>query len=98
MTTLLVVIGVFTLIASVFVGLMSGSGFGLILAIIGGITSSAIFFALSMILSNQEKILFRLEYHATKAKKQLPQTTCAKCSRDYDSDMTSCSHCGFKPQ
>ena len=98
MTTILTIIGIFTIIASFLIGIFSGSGFGFILALIGGITSSVIFFALSMILSKQEEILFYLESQSTPLKKLIPQKTCTKCEKEHDGGMLSCPYCGFKPK
>ena len=97
MTTILVAIGIFTLLAGFIIGLLSGSGFGFILALVGGFTSSVIFFALSMILSNQERILRHFQSQSTQSRKLIPQKTCPKCENNYDGDMSSCPNCGFKP-
>ena len=97
MTTILVIIGIFTLVASFIIGLMSGSGFGFILALVGGITSSMIFFALYKILENQEQIMNQLFHQSTQTRKQVAKKTCPKCENKHDGDMTSCPNCGFKP-
>ena len=97
MTTILTIIGIFTIVASFIIGILSGSGFGFFLALIGGITSSVIFFALSMILSNQEKILNQLQPPSTQLRKLIPQKTCTRCDKKHDGDMSSCPYCGFKP-
>ena len=97
MTTVLTIIGILILFISFVAGITSGSFLGFTVTLAGGIGSSVIFFALSMILSKQEKILYYLESQSTPLKKLIPQKTCTKCEKKHDGDMSSCPYCGTRP-
>ena len=96
MTTLLFALGGLKLIASVIIGIMTERFLGFILCLVAGISSAAIFFALAIILNNQEKIMQMLNSESTQKRKLLPQKQCEKCEKMHDGDMTSCPHCGHK--
>lgn len=97
MVGILFVIGILTVIGGFILGILSSSFFGFIVALAGGIISSVIFFALSKILENQDKILSQLQSQSIKISKLSEKKICGKCNNKYDEDMTSCPHCAFNP-
>jgi rRNA maturation endonuclease Nob1 len=48
---------------------------------------------LASILDNQQLILTRIQQLERPVKLE---RTCPKCSRQYDGDMHSCPHCGYR--
>ena len=78
-------------------GFVSGSFIGFLLSLLGGVLSAMIFFALAILIENQDLILTKLhqeEKHTAKHFKK--NKTCSKCEHVYDSIMNSCPRCGTK--
>ena len=94
----LYVIGAIAFIISVITGFLSGSFWGFIIAVAGGIISAIVFFALANILEKQESILDKLQYLEEKEwkNKNVEKKTCLKCNYKYDTDYSSCPHCGSR--
>jgi DNA-directed RNA polymerase subunit RPC12/RpoP len=94
----LYVIGAIVILISIIVGFLSGSFIHFLIPVVGGIFSGIIFFALAQILDNQESILLKLEQQEAKFRKAfpIPKIECPKCNYKYDSDYTSCPHCGHR--
>jgi uncharacterized membrane protein YdjX (TVP38/TMEM64 family) len=90
------IIGILVLLISFIAGIMTGSFLGFLTAIGGGIASATVFFALSKILTNQEIILYKLQYvESTKKNTYIQEKkACSRCNKQYDIDMNSCPHCG----
>ncbi|WP_407269803.1 hypothetical protein [Radiobacillus sp. PE A8.2] len=99
MIAALIACGIIVLISSVIVGVFSGSFFGFILAVIGGVFSSVIFFALAKIIDNQETMLLKIykleDFNRKQVKKE--DTVCSKCNYTYDQELNSCPKCGWRP-
>ena len=93
MAKFLIVTGIVIIFIAVIIGFLSGSFMGFIASAGSGIVSASIFFALAVILENQELILTRIQQLDKPSK---VQNTCPRCSRQYDGDMHSCPHCGYK--
>lgn len=89
------VIGILTIIGGFIFGIISGSFFGFIVALVGGIIGSVIYFVLAKILENQNKILSQLQSQSIKINKLAEKKICEKWSTKYDEDMTSCPYCHF---
>ena len=98
MITALYIIGVIAFAIPVIAGFLSGSFWGFIAAVAGGISSAIVLFALARILENQYEILNKLQYQETVAKQSLGKKECIKCNYKYDADYSSCPHCGYKDQ
>jgi hypothetical protein len=91
-------VGAMVIVISLIVGCLQETFLGFVLSVVSGLSSSAVFFALGKILDNQESILLRLGHFEGygKRNKNLPKTTCPKCSREHDEDYTSCPYCGHR--
>ena len=92
MSKTLTVIGIISIIVSIILGIASGTFLGFLTSVAGGIVSGVVFFALSMVLDNQQAILAGLR----KLKRPAEKVACPKCGKQYDGDMNSCPHCGYR--
>ena len=97
MVIVLGIIGALILVVSLIAGFVSGSFWGFIFSLTGGIAGSMIFFALAMILDNQERIMSQLQPPSTQLKHLVGKDTCTRCEKEYEKDRTSCPHCAFRP-
>ena len=91
-------IGAIAFIISLVAGFSSGSPIGFFISLAGGASSAVILFALARILENQENILHKLQYQEEIQRRSRRQDNkvCPKCDYKYESDSTSCPHCGFR--
>lgn len=98
MVSALYIIGVIVFVLSIITGFLSRSFTGVVAGLVGGVTSSVIFFALAKIIENQESILYKMDYKEEIERKLRAQEkkTCPKCDYKYDGDYSSCPHCGYK--
>lgn len=96
MVTALYVIGAIVLIIAVVAGFSSGSFWGFLAVIAGGLSSAIILFALAKILENQYEILNKLYHQGSIANRTFEKKVCLKCNYKYDIDYSSCPHCGHK--
>ncbi|MEG0894338.1 MAG: hypothetical protein RSE93_01380 [Oscillospiraceae bacterium] len=96
MATVLFFVGIATIVLGVLGGLFSGSVLAFIFTTISAIISSLIFFSLSKVLENQEKIMGELYAIRQHTKKPIETITCKQCSKTYQSDYSSCPHCGAR--
>lgn len=66
--------------------------------LVSGIVSSLVFFALAMILSKLNYIIYYVENFKTltdhKIASLIPKVTCSTCGNEFDGDMKSCPKCG----
>ena len=95
----LYIIGAVAFVISMIAGFSSGSFVGFLITVVGGVSSAIILFALAKILENQENILYKLTYNEEVNRKFfIPQEkkVCTKCNYKYDSDYSSCPHCGHR--
>ncbi len=92
------IIGVITIIAGIILGISTESFVGFIVSLLSSVVSSMIFFALSVIISNQESILSKLYSLDTVNKKLIDKTKCEKCGKEYDYDYSRCPFCNHKPE
>lgn len=99
MIAALYIIGVIAIIISAVAGFLSGTVLGFLISVGGGISSAVVLFALVRILENQEDIFYMLQQNqeivARKFKSQ-GMKVCSKCNYKYESDSTSCPHCGYR--
>jgi hypothetical protein len=93
MAKFLFFIGIIIILIAAILGFASGSFMGIIAALGSGIASAAIFFALAMILENQALILSHIQ---TLPRPSKEKSTCSRCGKQYDGDMNSCPHCGYR--
>jgi large conductance mechanosensitive channel len=98
MISALYFVGAIVFIISVIAGFLSGSFWGFVIAVVGGIASTIIFFALANILEKQNSILYRLQNLEEKElkNKNIEKKICLKCNYKYDTDYSSCPHCGYR--
>lgn len=97
MTLILYIIGAVVFIVSVIAGFSFDSFSGILISLVCGLSSAMIFFALARIIENQENILYKLTYQENEIRKSLiVKKICQKCDYTYDSDYSSCPHCGNK--
>ncbi|MBW8351023.1 hypothetical protein K0H71_16475 [Bacillus sp. IITD106] len=89
-------IGIAAIVISVIMGFLTGTFFGFIIALLSGIVSGMIFFALSHILNNQQSILYKLDQLEEIHKKQQEKKICSNCNYEYDINLSSCPYCGRK--
>lgn len=96
MATVLFIVGAVIVLISVIAGIMSGTFAGFMAAIAGGFVSALIFFALGVIIENQETIKGKLDfqYEAFVRSLKAEKKTCSKCGKEYDFDVSSCPNCG----
>lgn len=92
MSKFLFIAGIILVVAFVIAGIASGTFTGFLTSVAGGVFQGAVFFALSMILDNQQAIFVELR----KLKKPVGKIPCPKCGREYDEDMNSCPYCGYR--
>lgn len=96
MVTALYFIGAITFVISVIAGILSGSFWGFLVAVVGGLSSAIVLFALATILDNQYEILNELHRQLAVANRTIEKKACSKCNYKYDADYSSCPHCGHK--
>ena len=97
MSTLLWIIGVVVLIIGVISGISAGGFLGFFVGLIGGLVGAIIYFALAVIIDNQEAMRIQIQAIYDLSRKVVVSKTCEKCKQDYEGDRTSCPHCGAKP-
>lgn len=96
MSVLLSVAGVLTALVGFILGIISGSFWGFITALVSGILGSLVFFALGTILDKQAKIEEILFHISSQVRKQAKTTACPACGQEHDETLTSCPHCGHR--
>jgi Oxygen-sensitive ribonucleoside-triphosphate reductase len=96
MATVLFIVGAVVILISVITGFLSGSFMSFMTLVAGGFISALIFFALAVIIENQESIKGKLDlqYEAFRKSQKYEKKTCSKCGREYDYDINSCPNCG----
>ncbi|MBH1939673.1 hypothetical protein I5677_02045 [Mobilitalea sibirica] len=98
MIILLYITGAIAFVISIIIGFITGSFWGFVLSVTGGVASAILFFALAFILEKQENVLSILEKQEEADRKIINQEkmVCTKCNYKYAMDYTSCPHCGNK--
>ena len=98
MSIVLSIIGALIIIASIIVGILTRSGSGFFVIVIGGVISSIIYFGLAQVLDNQEAIQDRLYRLEELIKKPPMKIMCVKCEKEYDEGFSSCPHCAHRSE
>jgi uncharacterized paraquat-inducible protein A len=98
MQVLLYAVGGIIIMVSLIAGVASGSFFRFLFTVASGGITAAIFFALAMIMGNQEDIIYRLDRQEERMRRMLTKekVVCPKCNYEHDSDYSSCPHCGYR--
>lgn len=86
---------VVTIIISFTIGVLSGSFFGFLIALFAGGALALVLFSIAELLSNQYKILAKLEVHH-RFTRQIHKkvSTCRSCNYEFDHTYSSCPNCG----
>ncbi|WP_100404891.1 hypothetical protein [Bacillus solitudinis] len=98
MSIALFLIGILTIFLAIIFAFFTHTGGEFFLVIIGGVSTSFIFFALAKIIDNQETTIHHIQQQLIQSKNlhTAEKISCENCKRDYDHDFTSCPHCGFR--
>ncbi len=86
-------VGIAIIIASIILGIGTGYVLGFFTTLIYGIIPSVIFFALSIIIENQERIM-SMQYKTGGSSIFTKTIECYNCKKTYTSDFSYCPHCG----
>ena len=92
------VVGIAMIVLGVIAGIMTGAILSFFFSLLGGIVSALIFFALALILDNQEMIMYQIQEQKAYIKKHIvtETKTCSNCQYEYDRELSSCPHCGSR--
>lgn len=95
------IIGGCILALSAISGFMTGGVVGILGGLLGGAIAAITFFALAQILEGQDEIKYEIAELRTHTKAVSNTINgvppCPKCGKDYDSELSSCPHCGYRP-
>ena len=95
MELVLAIVGFGIIGLSVIIGITSGELVIFLTSTISGVLSSLIFFGLSKIISNQERILQMQNSNQDKLNYiHENEVECSNCGRTYGDNRTSCPYCG----
>jgi len=96
------VIGVVLLVSAVVVGVLTGSIRGLVISVLGSISTVVVYFALAAILENQEYVLGYISGELGRLEKRLKSyirtgdKVCERCNSSYDPSYSYCPNCGYR--
>lgn len=97
MSQALTIFGAITIMIGIIAGFLSGTLFGFILYLVGGIFGGMILFAFSHIIDNQFSILHQLQIH-NEFNRELHKKliNCPNCDYEYEVTYSSCPNCGYR--
>ena len=95
MEVVLLVVGIVLIVSSVIAGVMSGEFILFVTFLFSGVLTSLIFFGLSKVISNQERMIqLAISNQSSSNYIKRDEVECKNCGKLYGDDRSSCPYCG----